>query len=89
MPIDQYQARGAAHLVTIHGVRNRTGGIRLIQRNREFQAVLVNERLEYGRIESIVMLESRMQTDDCNVTGCERCENPLRLRNAGADRNGT
>src|ERR1700726_2348236 len=57
MPIDQDEAGRAAHLVTLHGVRNRTRRIRLIERDWKLQAIFVDEGLEHGRVECIVMLE--------------------------------
>jgi len=49
VPIDQHKAGRAAHLVSLHGMRDRARRIRLIERDWKLQAIFVDEGLESSR----------------------------------------
>src|SRR5271154_3747215 len=86
VPVDQHDARSAAHLVPLHGVRNGARRIRLIERDWKLQAIFLNEGLDYRRIERVVMFEGGMQAYDGHVLRLEGLEDSLRLGNSDADR---
>jgi len=69
VPIDQHEAGRAAHLVSLHGVRDRARRIRLIERDRKLQAIFMDECLEHRGVESIVMFECGVQADHCHILG--------------------
>src|SRR6202453_1812590 len=60
LSVDQHQARGATHVVALHGVRYRTGRVRVVEADREFEAVFMNERLQQREAVSLMMFERSM-----------------------------
>src|ERR1700692_800083 len=84
--IDQNQAWCAAHLVPLHGVRNGTGGIRLIKGNRKLQPILLNERLQYRAVEGIMMFKRRVHANYRDIAWRKGFVDSARLRPSGTER---
>jgi hypothetical protein len=88
LAIDEHQARRTAHVVALHGVRYRASGVRAVEPDRKFQAILVYEGLEHRQAVGLMMFERGVQPHHRHVTRLESLVNPPRLRNGGGDRMG-
>jgi len=74
-----------AHFIALHGVRYGAGGIRLVQSDRKFQAIFLDESLEHRRAEGIVVLEGRMHADHRDIARRKRFVDSPRLGHARRD----